>query len=85
MRNALIPAIGALATVALTSAWVRHNIAIFRRKGPRTGLPAVSESVDADALGRRIVSPGDDSLKRARLVSVSVSGNVKTLDPASGS
>ena len=57
-----------LATSVLTLLWVRHNIGIFRRKGPRKNLPAVSEHRDNDYLGRSLEHPGYDSLKIAPVV-----------------
>ena len=55
----------------LTLLWVRHNVDIFRRKGPRKNLPSVSEEREADYLGRRLDHPGYDFLKDAPLVVVS--------------
>ena len=55
----------------LTLLWVRYNVGIFRRKGPRKNLPSVSEGREADYLGRRLDHPGSDLLKHAPLVVVS--------------
>ena len=55
----------------LTLLWVRHNIGIFRRKGPRKNLPPVSEERETDYLGRKLDHPGYDFLKDAPLVVVS--------------
>ncbi len=67
-----------MATVLVTVLWVRYNIGIFRRKGPRKSLIRVTENHDTDFLGRRIERPpGPDSLKTARLVVVSVEGDAK--------
>jgi len=55
----------------LTLLWVRYNVGIFRRKGPRKNLPTVSEEREADYLGRRLDHPGYDLLKGASLVVVS--------------
>ena len=55
----------------LTLLWVRYNVGIFRRKGPRKNLPSVSEEREADYLGRRLDHPGYDLLKGAPLVVVS--------------
>src|SRR3990172_1194126 len=52
----------------LTLLWVRYNVGIFRRKGPRKNLPTVSEEREADYLGRRLDNPGYDLLKGASLV-----------------
>jgi hypothetical protein len=45
-------AVMAGAVVALTLYWVRHNVAIHRRKGPRAGSPSRAPRTDADRLGR---------------------------------
>src|SRR3989304_919893 len=66
-----------LITVLVTLLWVRYNIGIFRRKGPRKNLPLVTENRDTDFLGRKIEQPVQGSLKTARLVVVSVEGEVK--------
>ena len=55
----------------LTLLWVRYNVGIFRRKGPRKNLPSVSEECEADYLGRKLDHPGCDFLKGAPLVLVS--------------
>ena len=55
----------------LTLLWVRYNVGIFRRKGPRKTLPSVPEECEADYLGRRLEHPGYEFLKSAPLVVVS--------------
>jgi len=55
----------------LTLLWVRYNVGIFRRKGPRKNLPSVSEERESDYLGRRLDHPGYDFLKGAPFVVVS--------------
>lgn len=70
-----------LGTTVLTLAWVRHNIGIFRRKGPRKTLPPVSETLEFDSLGRRIEHPGVESLRQARLLVITPGKDVKTLEP----
>jgi hypothetical protein len=37
---------------AVTTWWVRHNVGIYRRKGPRSGRPENLPRTDADRLGR---------------------------------
>jgi hypothetical protein len=72
-----------LATVLGTLLWVRYNIGIFRRKGPRKSLTHVTEDHDTDCLGRRIERPpGPGSLQTARLVVVSVEGEAKKYEVA---
>jgi hypothetical protein len=70
-----------LFTSLATLLWVRYNIGIFRRKGPRKTLTLVEENRDADFLGRRIERSGQGSMKAARVVVVSVDGEVKTYAP----
>lgn len=55
----------------LTLLWVRYNVGIFHRKGPRKNLPPVSEDRETDHLGRRLDHPGYDLLKASPLVVVS--------------
>ncbi len=73
-----------LATVIPTLLWVRYNIGIFRRKGPRRNPTLVTEERDTDVLGRRIGQTGPGSLKAARLVVVSVEGERKNYETAEG-
>jgi hypothetical protein len=73
-----------LITVIATLLWVRYNIGIFRRKGPRRNLPHVSENHDTDFLGRRIEPAESGSLKTARLVIVSLEGEVKKYEATRG-
>lgn len=69
------------ATVLLTLLWVRHNLGIHRRKGPRTRLREVSEGREADVLGRSLIlRPDGEALRRAPLVLVSVDGEEKRLE-----
>lgn len=69
-----------LCTVVLTLGWVRYNLGIYRRKGPRRKIPDVSERIVADALGRDLVHGGWEALRASRLITVAVDGeNRKTL------
>ena len=72
----------ALATALVTLLWVRYNLGIFRRKGPRKRLVPIAEDCGKDALGRRIAGPGPECLRTARLVVVSVDGETKTYEAA---
>lgn len=67
----------ALATVLITLLWVRYNIGIFRRKGPRTHLVPVTENHGTDVLGRKILLPGPEALKAASHVVISADGETK--------
>jgi hypothetical protein len=39
------------AVLAITIWWVRHNVGIYRRKGPRQGRAALEPRTDEDRLG----------------------------------
>lgn len=71
-----------LLTAVTTVGWVRYNLGIYRRKGPRRKIPEAPETFGTDALGRNLVHPGLEALRTARLVVVSVTGDEgKTLSP----
>jgi hypothetical protein len=78
--------LGAVAglVLAVTGWWVRHNIAIYRRKGPRTGVTSAPARTDRDTLGRPVRwefggRKGDDV--RAPHVVVDVVAGEKTYRP----
>jgi hypothetical protein len=74
-----------LATALGTAGWVRYNLGIYRRKGPRRTVPDVVEDADADVLGRKLSHPGVERLRASRLVTVSLTGgNGKSLTPEDG-
>lgn len=69
-----------LCTVVLTLGWVRYNLGIHRRKGPRRKNPDVPEVFAMDALGRDLVHGGWEALRASRRITVAVDGeNRKTL------
>jgi hypothetical protein len=72
--------------LAITIWWVRHNVGIHRRKGPRQGRPEVAPAVDQDRLGRRIrwAMPGGvrTALTQEHLI-VELDDDVKTYRGAS--
>jgi hypothetical protein len=71
-----------LLTALATVGWVRYNLGIYRRKGPRRTVPDVPEGADADILGRKLSHPGVERLRASRLVTVSLTeGNGKSLTP----
>src|SRR5512145_78198 len=78
---ALFIVLTSAATALLTAAWVRYNIGIYRRKGPRLQLTPAAPNRDTDALGRAIVRPDDGSLRTSRVVVVAVDGDRKTMEP----
>lgn len=81
----LLISLSILCTVVLTLVWVRHNIRIFRRKGPRKGLPSVSEHCSVDRTGVPVVCPGAESLKHSRVVTISRQEDRKLFHVAPGS
>ena len=40
--------------LAVTTWWIRHNVGIYRRKGPRKGRASMPPRVDEDRLGRKL-------------------------------
>ncbi len=77
----LFIAFTSLATGFLTAAWIRYNLGIYRRKGPRLQVTPAAPDRDTDALGRKIVRPDDASLRGARLVVVALDADRKTITP----
>ncbi len=67
--------------LAITTWWVRHNVGIYRRKGPRLGRLDIPPVVDEDRLGRRVTwtMPGGALGAHAqRHLVVELDGDVKT-------
>jgi hypothetical protein len=69
-------------SVITTLVWIRYNIGIFRRKGPRKNLTEVAENHCTDVLGRKIEPLGSGSFKTARHVIVSLEGESKKYEVA---
>ena len=68
------------AVLALTIWWIRHNTRIYRRKGPRTGRPAVEPRSDEDRLGRPVrwqVEEGVDGAREAGHLVIDLDGEAK--------
>jgi hypothetical protein len=66
---------------AVTTWWIRHNVGIYRRKGPRTERANQPPRTDEDRLGRRLrwAMPGGVRTARAQAhLVVEVHGDVKT-------
>jgi hypothetical protein len=67
--------------VAVTTWWIRHNVGIYRRKGPRRGRPSQPPRTDEDRLGRAVRwdLPGGAIAARAHdHLIVELDGDVKT-------
>jgi hypothetical protein len=63
------------AVLSVTLFWIRHNIKIYRRKGPRNGRPADPPRTDEDRLGRPLtwaVRGGHYQARRARHLVVEI-------------
>jgi uncharacterized iron-regulated membrane protein len=72
------------AVLAVTIWWIRHNVAIYRRKGPRRGRPENPARTDEDRLGRGIAwtMPGGAPAALAeRHLVVEIAGDLKTYRP----
>jgi hypothetical protein len=69
------------AVLAVTIWWIRHNVAIYRRKGPRRGRPENPPRTDEDRLGRDVAwaMPGGAPAALAeRHLVVDIAGDLKT-------
>ena len=73
---ALIIFVTVIVAPVLTIAWVAHNLSIFRRKGPRLGIPAAALGYERDWNGRTVVAEWE-RLRESALVVVSVEGDRK--------
>ena len=70
--------------LALTTWWIRHNVAIYRRKGPRTGRPSQPPRTDEDRLGRPIrwdLAGGPIAARERTHLVVDLDGDVKSYRP----
>ena len=56
--------------------WIRHNLGIFRRKGPRAGVTQARADFSTDALGRE-VERGSPDAWQMQSVCVELRGDVK--------
>ncbi len=66
-------------TTLINLVWVGHNVRIYRRKGPRTRIPEVSQERDTDSLGRPIRLTAAGSIRRSPVVTVSADEKEKSL------
>lgn len=73
-----------LVTVALTAAWISHNVSIHKAKGPRTGLPTAELRYERDWVGRPVVADWT-AVRSAGVVFVAGVDRHKTFVPARGS
>ena len=69
------------AVLAVTTLWIRHNVGIYRRKGPRRRRVAERPRTDVDRLGRQLrwaQASEADRARTARHLVVWLEGDVKT-------
>jgi len=69
------------AVLAVTIWWIRHNVAIYRRKGPRRGRPENPPHTDEDRLGRNVawaMQGGAPAALAERHLVVDIAGDLKT-------
>jgi hypothetical protein len=63
-----------------TALWIRHNIGIYRRKGPRRAAPSIAVEGETDFLGNRLIGKWDE-LSTVRVIRITTSGGLKTFAP----
>jgi hypothetical protein len=69
------------AVLAVTIWWIRHNVSIYRRKGPRRGRPENLPRTHADRLDRDVawaLPGGAPSALTERHLVVEIAGELKT-------
>ena len=69
------------AVLALTTWWVRHNVSIYRRKGPRQERATAVPRTDQDRLGRALcwsLPGGALAAAGAEHLVIAVDGDLKT-------
>jgi hypothetical protein len=72
-----------VASIAITGLWVLHNVSIFRRKGPRTGVREVTLDYTHDPLGRPVTFDSTpQALLSAPAVRVRIDAGGKSFRPA---
>lgn len=79
--------VGAMGLVvgAATLYWVRHNVGIYRRKGPRRGRPIRRPDTQLDRLSRPVrwqFEDGHAGALDASHILIDLVGNVKVYSPA---
>ncbi len=67
------------ATTLINLVWVGHNVRIYRRKGPRTRVPEISQERENDSLGRPIHLAAPESIRRCPVVTVSADEKEKIM------
>jgi len=75
-----VPVVAVVVVTVVTLWWVRHNLGIYQRKGPRRGLPDVSAPWTQDSLGRPLVLA--DGVAQAPVVRLRLDGDLKRYEVA---
>jgi hypothetical protein len=70
-----IPAVTLVVVTLVTLVWVKHNLGIYQRKGPRRGLPGADAPWVLDTLGRRLEFAS--GLEDARVIRLALVDDVK--------
>ena len=81
LPDLLVPAVTLVVIPVVTLAWVRHNLGIYQRKGPRRSALRVEAPWSQDSLGRELTFAPD--VPDARVVLVELDGAVKAYRSAS--
>jgi hypothetical protein len=69
----LVVGILLVVSVSLTAAWIRHNLILSEHfRGRRLSVPDVRPDWSRDTLGRKITSPGWETLENASVVEISI-------------
>jgi hypothetical protein len=74
------------AVLAVTIWWIRHNVGIYRRKGPRRGRPDLAPHTDEDRLGHVVhwaLDEGAAGATTEQHLVVELDGTLKTYRKAS--
>ena len=76
----LVLALGAV-SLCVNFAWILHNVRIFKRKGPRRGLPASNLDYREDWTRRPVVANWP-VVRTAELITILSTADAKTFVPA---
>lgn len=84
LRDLAAIAVFSLLVVVVTSLWVRYNVRLYHRKGPRMRIPDGGHDYSRDTLGRTVIADFD-TLAYERFVIVRVlegpNGPIKSYEP----
>lgn len=75
-RIGLFVAVAVGVTVAANTLWIRHNLRIHRRKGPRRSVPVVEMRVERDFSGR-VLDADWEAVRDSNYVLVAPTGDRK--------